>query len=293
MKPDSSQSLICIITGATSGIGKATAISLAQRGFSIILVGRNEKKCQATSEKIRKLLHQNASIEYLVGDLSNLHEVQRIAHEIKNHHNHIDVLINNVGARFMKYHKNQAGIEMSFALNHLSGFFLTGILLDLLKNSTQGRIINVSSGAHAKALDLDSLVSPLPYDGRKAYSQSKLCNLLFTLELSKRLSGSKITVNAVDPGGTATNFNRNNGLHFWLRHILAHIVAQDLVGPKKGAETPVYLAHEEKLANVTGKLFHNCNIINSFPGSYRTHDAKALWLLSENLVTIDGKKTPE
>ncbi len=284
MKSSSIERSICLITGATSGIGRAAAIALSKQGLSLIIIGRDKARCQKIANKAKQYSHPNAIIDFHVGDLSDLKEVKRITTDIKKLHPRIDVLINNVGARFMNYSTSRDGYEMTYALNHLSGFFLSHQLLDLLRQSEQGRIINLSSGSHSKTLDLDWILNPTPYDGRKAYSQSKLCNLLFTLELSKRLADTCITVNAVDPGGTATQFNRNNGFYFWIRHIVAHILSRNLALPQKGAETPVLLAHEKKLRVTTGKLFHKGQIITSFPNKYSEHDAETLWSISEKQV---------
>ena len=158
----------------------------------------------------------------------------------------------------------------------------------MLKKSTQGRIINISSSAHSRGTEeLDDIVAPVNYDRRVAYGRSKLANLYFTYELSSRLKNSKITVNAVDPGGVATNFSRNNGLYPWLKHYLSYILKLELISPQKAAETIVYLASSREVSETTGKYFFEKNEINSSPASYNKEAALKLWQLSLKLTRSD------
>ncbi len=215
---------VCLITGATSGIGRAAALKLAELGASLILLSRNEKKGEKICDQIRET-NNNAKVKFYKVDISSMKEVRRVVERIKTDFDHIDVLINNAGARFDKYFKNDEGIELTFATNHLGHFLLTLSLIEMLKKSTQGRIINISSPAHSRGTeDLDDIVAPVNYDRRLAYGRSKLANLYFTYELSSRLKNTNITVNAVDPGGVATNFSRNNGLYAWVKHYLSYIL---------------------------------------------------------------------
>jgi NAD(P)-dependent dehydrogenase (short-subunit alcohol dehydrogenase family) len=245
---------ICMVTGATSGIGKATAMGLAKHGATVVIVGRNENKCKAISTWIKNQ-SKNPSVDFQVADLSDQTQIRELAAEFKRRHDRLHVLVNNAGARFMEYRKTKQGFEMSFALNHLAYFLLTNLLLDVLRVSNPARIINISSGSQTPGIDFENLSDWQSYDGRKAYAQSKLSNMLFSLELAERLAGSGITVNAVNPGGVVSNFNKNNGWLFWLRHVGAHLKARNLITPTVAAETNVYLATSPEVAGITGKYF--------------------------------------
>ena len=278
---------ICLITGATSGIGKAVAFQLADLGASLILLSRNEKRGQKICAQIRGT-NKNSQVKFYRVDISSMKEVRNVSEKIKKDFDHIDVLINNAGARFDKYLKNDEGIELTFATNHLGHFLLTLALIEMLKKSTQGRIINVSSPAHSRATEeFDDIEAPVNYDRRLAYGRSKLANLYFTYELSSRLKNTKITVNAVDPGGVATNFSRNNGLLALTKHYLSYILQLKLISPQKAAETIVYLATSRELTETTGKYFFEKNEINSSSASYNKEAASKLWQLSLNLTGID------
>jgi NAD(P)-dependent dehydrogenase (short-subunit alcohol dehydrogenase family) len=278
---------ICLITGATSGIGKATALVLAELGANLILLSRNEKRGEKICKQIRKR-KQDSDVRFYKVDISSMKEVRNVAERIKSDFDHIDVLINNAGARFDNYFKNDEGIELTFATNHLGHFLLTLSLIDLLKKSTQGRIINVSSPAHSRATeDLNDITAPNNYDRRLAYGRSKLVNLYFTYELSRRLRGNHITANAVDPGGVATNFSRNNGMFAWAKHYISYILQRKLITPKKAAETIVYLASSKDISNISGKYFFEKKEINSSVASYDKEAAVKLWQMSAKLTGID------
>ena len=275
---------ICLITGATSGIGKATALKLADLGTSLILLSRNEKGGEKICDQIKKT-NSNAQVKFYRVDISSMNEVRNVSERIKTDFNHIDVLINNAGARFDQYFKNDEGIELTFATNHLGHFLLTLSLIEMLKKSAQGRIVNISSSAHAIGTEeFDDIVSPAIYDRRLAYGRSKLANLYFIYELSSRLKNSNITVNAVDPGGVATNFSKNNGLYAWMKHYLSYILQLKLISPQKAAETIVYLASSDDISETTGKYFFEKKEIRSSPASYDKEAALKLWQLSLKLT---------
>ncbi len=277
---------ICLITGSTSGIGKAAALKLADLGASLILLSRNEEKGEKICNQIRKR-NNNAHVKFYKVDISSMKEVKYFVEIIKSDFNHIDVLINNAGARYDNYFKNDEGVELTFATNHLGHFLLTLSLIEMLKKSTQGRIINISSSAHSRGTEeLDDIVAPAHYDRRLAYGRSKLANLYFTYELNNKLRNNKITVNAVDPGGVATNFSRNNGLYAWLKHYLSYILRLKLISPQKAAETIVYLASSSKVSETTGKYLFEKNEINSSPASYSKDAALKLWQLSLKLTGV-------
>lgn len=276
---------ICLITGATSGIGKATAFALAKKGAATIIIGRNKKRCEKTIKEIIKSTG-NSSIDYIVADLSSMNDVRKLYIEFKSRYNRLDVLINNVGAKFVKRLVSVDGYEMTLSLNHLSHFLLTNLLMDMLKNSGRARIINVSSGSHGgcPGINFDDLQSERQYIGKKAYAQSKLANILFTYELSRRLESTGVTANAVNPGGVISNFCLNNGLISWSKHVIAHILYRNLIGPVEGARTSVYLASSPEVEGVTGKYFYNIKPVRSSDTSYDVEMAKNLWNVSKKLT---------
>jgi NAD(P)-dependent dehydrogenase (short-subunit alcohol dehydrogenase family) len=280
------QNKLCLITGATSGIGKATAIELAKLGFDLILTGRNEIKGKDVSDSLIK--KYNIKSEFIKCDISSLKNVRNFADIIRSKYDHLDVLINNAGSRFNNYQKSIDGIELTFATNHLGHFLLTYHLLDLLKKSTDARIINVSSSAHyGKQIDIDYLVSPKEFNRSLVYGRSKLANVLFTYELARRSNSSNISINALDPGGVATNFARNDGFVSWLKHVGYYLINRQLLTPKQGAETVVYLASSNNVKGITGKFFFEKKEKKSTEESYDLDKAKQLWQLSENLCGIN------
>ena len=202
---------VCMVTGATSGIGKVTARRLAQQGTRLVVVGRSRERSAASVRQIQQQTG-NTSVEFMLADLSSQQDICQLAEGFKRQYQRLDVLVNNAGAIMFSRQESLDGIEMTLALNHLSYFLLTNLLLEPLKSGAPSRIINVSSSAHHKAkLDFEDLQSLKRYRAFQAYARSKLGNLLFTYELGERLQGTGITVNALHPGLVATNFMANNG----------------------------------------------------------------------------------
>jgi len=282
---------ICVVTGATSGIGLETAKALALMGANVIVVGRNAKKCIATVTELKKQTG-NALIESMCADLSELSQVRNLARELKQKYPHIDVLVNNAGAYFKSgRYESTEGYEMTLALNYLSPFLLTSLLVDSLKKSDQGRIINVSSNAHFKGeIRLDDLQSQKDYDGFKAYAQSKLALVLFTYELARRLTNTRITVNALHPGLVATNFGKNNGL---LRFYLRRLIKRHEISAEEGARTCIYLATSPDVDEITGGYFVEEKQVASSNDSYDQNLAKKLWEVSEILTNLVNSKAGE
>jgi NAD(P)-dependent dehydrogenase (short-subunit alcohol dehydrogenase family) len=274
---------ICVITGATSGIGKETAFALALKGAHVIIVGRDTQKCSATATAI-KLKTGSTLVDYLCADLSDLNQVYNLAKVLKENYPRIDVLVNNAGAYFRTRLESADGYEMTLALNYLSPFLLTSLLIDLLKESDQGRIINVSSTAHSNGLiNLEDLQSKNNFDGFKAYAQSKLALMLFSYELAERLKNTTITVNALHPGLVATNFGKNNG---WLRFYLRRLIKRNDISPLEGSMTCTYLATSQDVVGVTGGYFVQEKQVKSSNASYNKELAKQLWQVSETLTKI-------
>lgn len=275
---------ICVITGATSGIGKATAFKFAELGFSLILLSRNIKKGKIVVEHIKKKTN-NEKIEFYKVDLSLMNEVKEVSEKIKLHYDQIDILINNAGARFLNHFITQEGLEQTLALNHLSHFLLTNLLIDKLKCSKSARIINISSHAHYSANKIiENITVRGEYDGRVQYVNSKLANILFTYELAEKFIKTNITVNAIDPGGVATNFARNNGLISWLKHRFYYLINGKLLTPQQASETIIYLATSPDVDGISGKYFKDKKEIKSSSISYDQNMAKKLWEISEELT---------
>jgi len=273
----------CLITGATSGIGRAAALQLGCLDMHIILVGRNHQQGASIADKIIKKCGQGKAA-FLRADIASLADVRTLAQKVKQDYACIDVLINNAGARFNQYQTSPDGIELTFATNHLGHFLLTHLLADQLKASPAARVINVSSDAHCGySADFSYLLQKDSYDRKAAYGKSKLANLLFTYELSRRAVPFNITANALHPGGVATNLGRNNGLISWAKHYIYYLGKRQLVSPNTAASTIVYLAISDPLIKVTGKYFYKKNIIDSSAASHDLQAAKELWDLSIKL----------
>ncbi len=281
---------VCVVTGGTSGIGKQTALGLSTAGATVIIVGRSKKKCRDTVKGIRRIT-KNDSVEYLLADLSSRAEVRELAIAFKNRYKALHVLVNNAGARFLKRQVSRDGLEMTLALNHLAYFALTNYLLDLLIESAPSRIINVSSGNYTRDIDFNDLNGENHYNGKIAYSQSKLANLVFTFELGKRLEGSGVTANAVAPGGVATNFCRNNGFFYWLKHMLAHTLTWTIKSPKQGAKASIYLASSLEVMGISGKFFYNDRGMHYKDLIFDDQMSRKLWDISMRLANIESQKT--
>lgn len=280
------QGKICMITGATDGIGKVSAHALAKQGATVIVVGRNRQKSMKTVSEIRQE-SGNANVEYMLADLSSQKAIRELAQQFISKYKQLHVLLNNAGAMFMSRQESVDGIEMTFALNHLNYFLLTHLLLDTLKASAPARIVNVSSRAHKrlKTLDFDNLQGETSYSGTSAYMISKLGNVLFTYELAKRLKGSQITVNALHPGVVATQFGANNG--GWFGRALRKFANLFCISIEEGAKTNIYLASSPEVEGVTGKYFVECKAIPSSKISYDEEVARRLWKVSEALTGIE------
>jgi NAD(P)-dependent dehydrogenase (short-subunit alcohol dehydrogenase family) len=271
-----------LVTGATNGIGLVTATELARMGGQVTIVSRDAGKCTEVAARITS--GTGNPVEWIAADLSTLDGIMHAAMTFKQRHTHLHILVNNAGAYFVKRMLTTDGFEQTFALNHLNYFLLTILLLDTVKASAPARIINVSSGAHegAKVLDFDNLQGEKKFNGWDAYARSKLCNVLFTYELARRLEGTGVTVNALHPGYVNTGFATNNGPIYRVGAKLA----SRLFGkkPAEGAETSIYLASSPEVEGVTGKYFSDCKETPSNPLSYDKALAEKLWQVSLELT---------
>jgi NAD(P)-dependent dehydrogenase (short-subunit alcohol dehydrogenase family) len=274
---------VCMVTGATSGIGFVTAQALARDGATVIVVGRNPERGAAAVDRIQGETG-NSAVELMVADLSVQAQVRQLASEVQRRFAHLDLLINNAGALFGQRQLTEEGIEMTFALNHLAYFLLTNLLLDRLKASASGRIINVSSEAHrGSRLDFSNLQGQHRYRGWRAYARSKLANILFTYELTRRLEGTGIVANALHPGFVATNFGRNN---HGLTAMLWRVLQLAAISPEQGAETILYLANSPEVQGITGKYFVKKEAVDSSEASYDRAAAERLWQVSAELTGL-------
>ena len=281
---------ICLITGATSGIGKAAALQIAQLGATVVMVGRNPQRTAAAIQEIRQQ-SSNDQVESMLADLSSQEEIRRLAENFKTRYQRLDVLVNNAGALMLSRQRTVDGLEMTFALNHLNYFLLTNQLLETLKSSGPARIINVASDSHQGAvLDFEDLQLERNYGGYKAYGRSKLANLLFTYELARRLEGSSVTVNALHPGLVATKFMANNGLRGRVYNLFFRLVGRSTA---RGAHPITYLASSSDVEGVSGKYFVEDGLVQSSPASYDREAALQLWQASEELTGLPPSSTEE
>jgi NAD(P)-dependent dehydrogenase (short-subunit alcohol dehydrogenase family) len=273
-----------VVTGATSGIGRATALGLAKLGSRLILVGRDAGRAEETRAEIQNVTGRN-DVEVVRGDFARLAEVRRVADELLARTEAIHVLVNNAGVTMMKRTTTPDGFETTFAVNHLAYFLLTGLLLPRLRAAAPAaRIVNVASDAHRwGALDLDDLQNERQFKAMKVYGQSKTANLLFTRELARRLAGSGVTVNALHPGAVATRLGRGNGP---VLDLVQRAIGLFMKSPEQGAATSIHLASAAALEGVSGRYFADRK--EKQPAAHATDDvtARRLWEISEGLTSF-------
>ncbi len=280
---------IVLVTGATSGIGKAAALGLAKQGATVVLVARDPRKGEAVREEVRAQ-SGNPTVDVLVADLSSQASIRELAEAFKRKYPHLHVLINNAGGIFADRAVTVDGLEYTFAFNHLAYFLLTNLLLETLKASAPARVVNVSSGAQAMGrINFDDLQGQRGYNSQTAYNQSKLANVLFTYELARRLKGTGVTANVLHPGVVRTGFGRVNTPLLW--RILFPLIDPLMRTPEKGAETAVYLAASPDAEGLTGQYFSDLKSVPSSKSSYDTALAQRLWQVSEQLTGLAEKPT--
>ena len=273
---------VCVVTGATSGIGEVTASRLAEDGATVVLVVRNRDKGEAV---VRAIVDRGGRAEVVIADFASLPDVRRAAGELLSRHPRLDVLVNNAGAINMTRSTTRDGLETTFAVNHLAPFLFTYLLRGALEAAAPSRIVNVASRAHTRSgIDLDDLEGRKSYAGFRAYAQSKLCNILFTYELARRLSGTRVTANCLHPGVIASGFGKNQPGLFAFG---ARLVAPLLWTPEKGARTSLYLATSPEVEGVTGKYFDDdTKEIRSSKVSYDRDVQRRLWEISERMTGV-------
>ncbi|XP_062133064.1 retinol dehydrogenase 13-like [Drosophila sulfurigaster albostrigata] len=274
---------IVIVTGSNTGIGKETVRELARRGATVYMACRDMEKCEEARQEI-VLETQNKYVYCRQCDLASMDSIRNFVAAFKREQKKLDILINNAGVMRCPRSLTKDGFEMQIGVNHLGHFLLTNLMLDLLKKSRPSRIVVVSSLAHTRGeINIGDLNSELSYDEGKAYSQSKLANVLFTQELAKRLDGTGVTVNALHPGIVDTELFRHMGFftNFFAGLFVKPLFWPFVKTPKSGAQTSLYVALDPELASVSGKYFSDCQITEAAPAAQDVTIAKWLWAVSE------------
>ncbi len=280
----SMQGKICMVTGANSGIGKATALGLAQMGTTVIIVCRDRARGEEAQNEIKTKSGNNA-VDLLLADLSSQQSIRQLVENFQQNYTQLHVLINNAGVFMMSRKATVDGLEMTFAVNYLAPFLLTNLLLDKLQNSAPARIVNVSSESHQSGyIKIDDLQAEKGYRSWNAYGQSKLALVMFTYELARRLQGTDMTVNCLHPGFVSTNIGQSDTAPI-VRTLVKFIFSRG-ISPEEGAKTSIYLASSPEVEGVTGKYFAKCIPIRSAPISFDKSLQQQLWEQSAKLVNL-------
>lgn len=280
---------IILVTGATAGIGAESVKQLAKKGAHVVLVGRNEGKCQRIISEVQRETSHN-KLDYLVADLSSMAAVRQLASDFKARYDRLDVLLNNAGAMFLKYEESPDGLEMTFALNHINYFLLTHELLPLLHQTKGARVVNVASDAHRPGkINLSDLQMKQGYSGWGQYCNSKLMNIMFTYAAHRRLQESGVSINCLHPGFVASEFGDNNAsgtigkLFVGVWRFAKKLSA---ISVEKGASTQVYLATSPQVEGISGRYFSKRKAIKSIPLSYDEALGEALWTETEAITGV-------
>jgi len=279
-----------LITGATNGIGKVSALALAKMGAEVIIVGRNPQKTERVLNEL-KIESGSQKLDMLIANLSSIAQIRKLATEFLSKYDSLDVLLNNAGGFFNSYQQSADGLEMTFALNHINYFLLTNLLLDTIKQTAQdkgeARIVNVASGSHLQVrsgLTWDNFDDESSFSVIYSYGESKLANVLFTYDLARRLDGTGVTVNTLHPGFTNTGIGSNTtGILASIVKTVQRIVARS---PEKGAETMIYLSSSPDVKGITGKYWYNKKAIKSSDTSHDIEQQKRLWDVSTEITGI-------
>jgi retinol dehydrogenase-14 len=275
---------IVLVTGGTGGIGRATATGLSAMGARVGIVGRERARAEAVAAEIAAS-SGGPAVDAFAADVSSQAEVRRLAEEVLDTYPRLDVLINNVGGSWAHRHVTADGLEHTFAVNHLAGFLLTRLVLDRLRASAPARIVTVSSGAHARGeIDFEDLQGERGYSGQKAYSQSKLANIMFTHELARRLDGTGVTATVLHPGVVRTAFGAEDLPPLF--KLMLPVLKSFMKAPGKGAETSIYLASSTEVEGVSGAYFANRTPKASSRASHDPAAETRLWRVTEQLTGL-------
>jgi NAD(P)-dependent dehydrogenase (short-subunit alcohol dehydrogenase family) len=270
-----------LVTGGTSGIGRATAVGLAAMGAHVAITGRNHERAEQAVDHIGTAT--GAQVDVFIADLSSQSEVRRLAGEVLQRYPRMDVLVNNVGGYWSSRHVTADGLEHTFALNHLAPFLLTDLLLDRLRLSGPARVVTVSSNAQSMGrIDFNDLQGERSYSGARAYDQSKLANVMFTYELARRLRGCAVTANVLHPGVVSTSFGSEDPGR--TQRLLVPFMRPFMKSPAEGAATSIQLASDPGLQQTTGTFFAHGKPMRSAKRSYDQATAARLWQVSADLA---------
>ena len=269
---------ICLITGATDGIGKQTALALAKKGYKIVIVGRNKNKTEAVKKEIEEFA-KGSTVDYILADFTSLKQVHQLVETFKSRYTKLDVLINNIGIFAKERKLTEDGYEIMYQVNYLSQFFLSNLLLDNIIKSTNGRIINLSSMVSSSGkFDTENLQSEKKFSVLDTYADTKLLSVMFTTQLAEQVKGAKVTVNNVDPGIVRTQMVYNAP---GVLKMFAYITRPFSVSPEKGAATSIYLASSQEVNNISGKYFKNSKAIATKKNKFNTKENRELlWDIS-------------
>ncbi len=282
---------VVLVTGATSGIGKQTALALAGMGATTIVAGRDREKTAATVQEV-KAATGNARVQVLLADLSAQADVRGLATEFRESHDRLDVLVNNAGGGFAHYTESVDGFEMTWALNYLSAFLLTNLLLEELRAAPAARVVNVGSASHrGSKIDFDDPNLRRRYSSNRAYGQSKLADVVFAYELSRRMAraNTSVTANVADPGPVATNLFKSENMTSTKSPLLKigfRVHGAIASPPEKGAETVVYLASSPEVDGVTGENWSKKRVAATSAASRSETAARRLWEMSERMTGL-------
>jgi retinol dehydrogenase-12 len=285
MTPGNMQGKVCLITGATSGIGLESARALAAQGATVVLSGRDPGRGEAALAEVRRTV-PDAKLDLMLADLTSLASVRKLAEDFRGRYSRLDVLLNNAGLIIDRRKVTADGVEATFATNHLAHFLLTNLLLDMLTSSGASRVVNVSSEAHRVGSNdfLDDLQAERGgYSGMKVYGNSKLANILFTRTLQRRLEGTKVTTNSLHPGVVRTGFGLNSEGIF--KH-LVKLAAPFMLTAEGGARTSVYLASSPEVEGVSGKYFIRRKVARESRAAQDAAAAEKLWQKSAELTGV-------
>lgn len=284
---------VVLVTGGTSGIGKATAMGLAALGAHVVITGRDQTRGAAAVAEI-KYESDNNAVDLLLADFTSLAQVRQLAATVQATYDRLDVLVNNAGVWQRTRTETVDGLETTFAVNHLAPFLLTNLLLPLLQRSAThrvpARVVNVASMGHQYvSLNIDDLQSTGGYSQQRAYNQTKLANVLFTYELARRLEGTGVTANALNPGWVNTNMTHSTG---GVAAMMNRIARPWQLTPAQGAQTLIFLASSPEVAGLSGKYFDGQQERPSSKESYNQRLAQRLWRVSAELTGLAAKEQP-